>query len=235
LEVEKWLNGSSNVIFAAFGSIAEPKASIVQAIVEGVGALKDFKLLFAFSGQVRPEWKAHSHVRFEKWVNQKMVLHNSNVKVFITHAGVQSLVEAIQTLQPVLCIPHFGDQLANAGRAIDRGIGLGISKTVVTTATIRENLQRIIDERPKFVQAIEFQRRLLKWSGGAEQSAKVIEKILDVGWEYLITEDKKMPYWRAHNFDVLLAYLAIFASIWYSLKFLCCSMCFQGIRKAKQA
>jgi UDP:flavonoid glycosyltransferase YjiC (YdhE family) len=33
--------------------------------------------------------------RIEGWINQKMVLHHNNTKVFLTHAGLGSLSKSI--------------------------------------------------------------------------------------------------------------------------------------------
>nr|XP_045586957.1 UDP-glycosyltransferase UGT5-like [Procambarus clarkii] len=50
---------------------------------------------------------------------------HDNVKVFITHAGLLSLQEAIYHATPLLAIPIFGDQLKNA--MFVKGTGLGDS------------------------------------------------------------------------------------------------------------
>lgn len=49
-----------------------------------------------------------------------------NVKLFITQGGLQSLEEALFLGVPVLVLPFFGDQLSNAKRVTEHGLGLSL-------------------------------------------------------------------------------------------------------------
>lgn len=56
---------------------------------------------------------------------QSIIAH-PNLKLFITHGGMLSLIESIHFHVPLLCIPFNGDQFTNAAFIEFREIGLTI-------------------------------------------------------------------------------------------------------------
>ncbi|CAH0599554.1 unnamed protein product [Chrysodeixis includens] len=59
------------------------------------------------------------HVR--PWLPQPSVLAHPNIKLFITHGGQLSALEAVHAGVPMLAVPVFGDQPSNAERAVRGG------------------------------------------------------------------------------------------------------------------
>lgn len=49
-----------------------------------------------------------------------------NLKVFITHGGMLSIMEAVYHKVPLLVLPGFGDQQGNAARCERMGHGLAL-------------------------------------------------------------------------------------------------------------
>ncbi|KAJ8705522.1 hypothetical protein PYW08_012568 [Mythimna loreyi] len=64
------------------------------------------------------------HVR--PWLPQQSVLAHKNIKLFITHGGLLSTLEAIHAGVPLLAVPVFGDQPGNAERARRAGYALRV-------------------------------------------------------------------------------------------------------------
>ena len=63
------------------------------------------------------------NILLQKWCPQQDILGHPKVKLFITHGGLLSTEEGIYHGKPLLFIPGFGDQFANAARAKDLGLG----------------------------------------------------------------------------------------------------------------
>ena len=76
------------------------------------------KLLYVFSKlKQRVIYKYHkngyygSNILLTKWLpDQKLILNHPGVRLFISHAGRNSAMEAIEMGIPVLALPLFGDQ-----------------------------------------------------------------------------------------------------------------------------
>nr|NP_001262470.1 UDP-glycosyltransferase family 303 member A1, isoform B [Drosophila melanogaster]NP_652621.1 UDP-glycosyltransferase family 303 member A1, isoform A [Drosophila melanogaster]AAF54598.1 UDP-glycosyltransferase family 303 member A1, isoform A [Drosophila melanogaster]AGB95852.1 UDP-glycosyltransferase family 303 member A1, isoform B [Drosophila melanogaster] len=56
------------------------------------------------------------------WFPQRAILNHPNVKLFITHAGLLSLIESVHYAVPLLCIPLFYDQFQNTKRMEKLGV-----------------------------------------------------------------------------------------------------------------
>ncbi|CEF69857.1 UDP-glucuronosyl/UDP-glucosyltransferase family-containing protein [Strongyloides ratti] len=50
-----------------------------------------------------------------KWIPQYELLNDDRINIFITHCGMNSIIEATYVGKPILCIPFFGDQMRNSG------------------------------------------------------------------------------------------------------------------------
>jgi len=61
--------------------------------------------------------------------------------------GLQSLQEAVHYSVPVVAIPFFGDQLFNARKILDAGIGLTLDIDTMTEDSIVQTLMEVIDNK----------------------------------------------------------------------------------------
>jgi glucuronosyltransferase len=73
-----------------------------------------------------------------------------NIRLFITHGGQMSSLEAITRGVPVVGIPIFADQRKNVARAVSAGYGLLIDFNNITTDSLTWAIQEAI-ETPKLV------------------------------------------------------------------------------------
>jgi glucuronosyltransferase len=73
-----------------------------------------------------------------------------NVRLFITHGGLLSTLEAISRGVPLIGIPVFADQFLNMARAVSSGYGIKIDLNNVTSESLTWAIQEVI-ESPKYV------------------------------------------------------------------------------------
>jgi glucuronosyltransferase len=73
-----------------------------------------------------------------------------NVRLFITHGGLLSTLEAINRGVPLIGIPVFADQFVNIARAVSSGYGIQIDFNNVTSESVTWAIQEII-ESAKYV------------------------------------------------------------------------------------
>jgi glucuronosyltransferase len=77
-------------------------------------------------------------------------LHNAahpNIRLFITHGGLLSTLEAINRGVPLVGIPVYADQSLNMERAVSSGYGIKIDFTNVTTESITWAIHEIFESR----------------------------------------------------------------------------------------
>lgn len=145
-DLQKYLDQSENgVIYLSFGSnvkSAELKPEIRQIIIE---TLKDlpYDVLWKFENDSLPH--KPENVRIEKWLPQQDVLAHKNIKLFITQGGMQSMEETIDRGVPVVAIPFFNDQTANAKKIEGFGIGKRLDLEDLTVDSLKSKIFEVIN------------------------------------------------------------------------------------------
>ncbi|XP_025018382.1 uncharacterized UDP-glucosyltransferase YdhE-like isoform X1 [Tetranychus urticae] len=104
--------------------------------------------------------KLHDNMWGEKFINQLALL--PKVDLFITHGGTNSLIEGLAVGKPLIVIPQFGDQLDNAQRIADLGLGVRLNlhefsgekllkaiEDVLNNKEIHSNVARVSEELKK--------------------------------------------------------------------------------------
>ncbi|XP_050676493.1 UDP-glucosyltransferase 2-like [Leptidea sinapis] len=111
------------VIYFSMGSVLkssmlteENKRGLIQMFSE-----LPYTVLWKFEAKLEGLPK---NVHIRSWMPQTSILAHPNTKVFITHGGLLSTLEALKYGVPMLAIPVFGDQPGNAQRSVMSGLAL---------------------------------------------------------------------------------------------------------------
>lgn len=68
------------------------------------------------------------------------------MKLFITHGGYNSLLETAKAGIPMILLPLFSDQYANAHRAVRHGLGLMLDKLELNSHKIIETIEKVLGD-----------------------------------------------------------------------------------------
>ncbi|MEJ2890847.1 glycosyltransferase [Actinomycetospora aeridis] len=102
------------------GPPVDPSGTL-RALVDGLADL-DCEAVVATGGlPVADGAPAPEHVHVLDWVPQPLLL--SCADLLVTHGGYNSIREAVRTGTPMVVLPQFGDQEANADRVGELGLG----------------------------------------------------------------------------------------------------------------
>ncbi|XP_030764390.1 UDP-glucuronosyltransferase 2C1-like isoform X1 [Sitophilus oryzae] len=109
-------NAKDGAIYFSMGSNLKSKLMSEERkkmILNVLGRLKQ-KVIWKFEEELpgKPD-----NVLIKKWLPQQDILAHPNIKLFITHGGLLSTTETVYHGVPILAIPVFGDQPANAEKA----------------------------------------------------------------------------------------------------------------------
>ncbi|KAI8437490.1 hypothetical protein MSG28_011808 [Choristoneura fumiferana] len=88
-----------------------------------------------------------SNVHLMEWFPQTSVLNHPNTKLFITHGGLLSFIEAIHFGVPMITIPHGGDQYSNAEVAVKKGVAIKLENNQNAPAKLRNALNAMFTDR----------------------------------------------------------------------------------------
>jgi MGT family glycosyltransferase len=97
-----------------------------------------------------------------------------HARAFISHAGMNSTMEALSYGVPLVCLPQMPEQAANADRVVERGLGERLAVDTLTSDILRRAVTRVTTDEQ--VRAnLEHMQRAIRDAGGAERGATLIE------------------------------------------------------------
>lgn len=123
-----------------------------------------------------------------KWIPQKELLSNNKVKVFVTHAGLNSIIETSYYGIPVVSIPIFADQVFNAKMAENNEFGITVFLSTLTSDSLIKAITEI-NETPKYLKNIKEISNMLKMKFKSSYSMKKVTYVIDHVIKY---GDKKL-------------------------------------------
>lgn len=143
--LQKYLDESkTGVIYVSFGSNVKSvnlKPEIRRTLMNTLKDLK-YDILWKYENDTFPG--KPDNVRIEKWLPQLDLLAHKNIKLFITQGGLQSMEETIARGVPVVVIPFFADQDANAEKMKSLGMGKRLNVDELTVDTLKTNILEVI-------------------------------------------------------------------------------------------
>ncbi|KAG5883246.1 hypothetical protein JTB14_000035 [Gonioctena quinquepunctata] len=161
-DLQKFLdNAKEGVIYFSMGSNIKSKmlpAEVRNTILRVFGKRKE-KILWKWEDEVLPGQP--SNVLVKKWLPQQDILAHPNVKVFMTHGGLLSSIEAVYHGVPMLAIPIFGDQNANSNFLKQLGYGLKLQFSDISEEKMTLLLEEIINN-PKYRENVKTRSQIMK-------------------------------------------------------------------------
>ncbi|XP_018334031.1 2-hydroxyacylsphingosine 1-beta-galactosyltransferase-like [Agrilus planipennis] len=142
-DLKQYMDDASNgVIYFSLGSIFLSKDMTPEIRDIILRVFSKFKQRVVWKWEDDITFSSPSNVRFEKWISQQDILAHPNLKLFITHGGLLSTIEAIYHGVPLLAIPIFAEQFMNAAEIESLGYGLKLYYTDIT----EENFSHLVNE-----------------------------------------------------------------------------------------
>ena len=159
-DLKSFLDNSKNgVIYMSLGSNVQSKdlgQQSVDIFLKVFGTMK-YDVLWKWEADTLPN--KPDNVRISKWLPQSDLLAHPKIKLFITQGGQQSMEEAIDRTVPLIVIPFFGDQDANARRMKSKGIGYPLDLHSLSEERLKEAINEML--KPKYKKNIEELRDLI--------------------------------------------------------------------------
>ncbi|XP_004422788.1 PREDICTED: UDP-glucuronosyltransferase 3A1 [Ceratotherium simum simum] len=141
--------GDSGFVLVALGSMVN--------IFQSPELLKEMNSAFAHLPQgviwkCKPShWpkdiKLAANVKIVDWLPQSDLLAHPHIRLFVTHGGINSIMEAIQHGVPMVGIPIFGDQPENLLRVEAKKFGVSIQVKQIKAETLALRMKQVIEDK----------------------------------------------------------------------------------------
>jgi MGT family glycosyltransferase len=167
------------LIYASLGTLVNRVASMFRVIAEACDGL-EAQLVISTGNGVSPEALGNlpGDPIVVSYAPQMDLLRRATLAV--THAGLNTVLEALSTGLPMVAIPVTNDQPGVAARLAWIGAGEAIPNTKVTLEGLRAAVVRVRSD-PSYRAAAERVRDAIKAGGGAPRAAELIEQHLGLG------------------------------------------------------
>ncbi|XP_041968701.1 UDP-glucosyltransferase 2-like isoform X1 [Aricia agestis] len=143
-DLQVLLDSSKNgVIYFSMGSVIKAKnlpENLRNELIKMFAELP-YTVLWKFETELK-DLPKNLHVR--PWMPQPSILTHPNVKVFITHGGGLSTIESLYYGKPILAVPVFGDQPANAEQAVRAGRALKVPYSINMVGDLKLALKEML-------------------------------------------------------------------------------------------
>jgi UDP:flavonoid glycosyltransferase YjiC (YdhE family) len=174
----RWIEEQAprGIVLAAFGTLVRLDRQL-EALAEGLvdcGA----SVLWALPERQHDLVRNRSaSFRVETFVPQATVLSRDEVRLFVTHAGANSALEAMYWGRPMLALPFMFDQHYYARRAVELTVGLQLEPHALTGRDVRNAVQRLLGE-PRFSDGARSVAGRLRRTPGVKGAADLVEASL---------------------------------------------------------
>eukprot|EP00759_Apiculatamorpha_spiralis_P028479 PhF_6_TR31102/c0_g1_i1/m.45495/K00699/UGT; glucuronosyltransferase len=103
------------------------------------------------------------------------IMQHPATKVFVTHCGDTSVLEAVTAALPLVGVPIFADQGDVCARVVDAGMGVAVSdKNTFTSQELRLKIDTILERYPEYHATMQRLKTTSELYGGAKRAAEII-------------------------------------------------------------
>jgi MGT family glycosyltransferase len=162
-------------VFASMGTLQGHRFGIFKRVAKACRRL-DAQLLVAHCGGLDAAQEEALKRAGASWVcafaPQREALARADAVV--SHAGINTVMDAVEARTPILAMPVTFDQPGTAARILHAGIGLRASMRLAGPGTIERQLRRLFSEE-HFIERLDVQAASLAQAGGTPRAADIVE------------------------------------------------------------
>eukprot|EP00058_Branchiostoma_floridae_P015471 XP_002600959.1 hypothetical protein BRAFLDRAFT_79157 [Branchiostoma floridae] len=230
-------SGDDGVIVVSFGSMVKTMSTERQEVFAAAFARLRQKVVWRYVGE-KPAGLGNN-TRLLAWLPQNDLLAHTKTRAFITHAGSNGLYEALHHGVPMVCLPLFAEQPANAARVVARGLGVKLDFSKVTSDQLYQAILHVVTNTSYRETAARLSRlHRDQPQSPMERAVWWIEHVIKHGGlPHLRARAVELPWYQYYLLDVagflLVVCAAVLGTVWYSCSFVCRKICGKSGAKLK--
>lgn len=129
-------------VLVSLSTTATRQHDLMQRILDGLSDI-DVEVLCTLGGVPIADLRAPANASIVDWISPREVLPRTDLVV--THAGLGTVMSALASSVPLVCMPMARDQPLNAERVAALGLGIEQLPTA-SPELIRESVQQVLDD-----------------------------------------------------------------------------------------
>ncbi|XP_075243968.1 UDP-glucuronosyltransferase 2B33-like [Convolutriloba macropyga] len=231
-EIENFvLRSDKTVVYMSLGTVFEMEISKLVNLIKDLAKQTKYSIIWSASGLYYDELKSRNidgpNFMLTTKVAQLSLLMMKEVKVFLTHAGANSLQEGIFSETPMLVFPGFGDQPTNAYQLVTHNLAVPLVE--LSFPEISKKLD-LLQEPARYEQmklSLKKSKHLMTSLGGYDKAAEVVEQVATNAIK--LVKPPPMINMEQYVYRQLWFYTGVFGAVFASLSgvmlFLCCRLC----------
>lgn len=208
-----------DVILVSFGSVISNFSAEFTAMLVSAWAKTSAKVIWKSSGPRLESTGENTNVRVVPWMPQNDLLGHPAINLFVTHGGLNSLLEAAYHGVPTVVIPLYGDQLANAAKVREKNTGLVLNLKGLNVEHIVSAVNEVLKNSSYKGNAFKL-AKLMQHQGRrpTEKAADWVEYGLnnDVGLHFR-SEADNLYFYELYLMDVILFIGIVLALVVFTL------------------
>ena len=187
--IQMWLDScpTGSVVYISMGSAAILTHQAARAIVEGLNAT-GYSAVWSLRKKNRAILDglevSDKKILLLDWAPQLAILRHRSIRMAILHGGMNGVNEALHSGVPIIVLPSFVDQPANADRVAHHGLGIRLDPDDLTSVQIIDSIHRI-DSGDYHIRVNKL-RKIFHHAGGVTKAADLVELYAEVGYDHLI-------------------------------------------------
>ncbi|KAK6036773.1 hypothetical protein COOONC_25722 [Cooperia oncophora] len=136
------------VVYISFGSVVSTKKmpkNFREGIIEVAKMFKNHDFIWKVDEGDVIQGVPNLHTF--SWVAQAALIAHPSLRCFVSHAGINSILELTRIGKPSILVPLFGDQLRNAYLVAAKNTTIVIAKEEFNRDTLATALQRVLSDK----------------------------------------------------------------------------------------
>ena len=206
------------VVIVSFGSIAREFGNHWREIFAKALAMLPMQVIWRYDEE--PPKALGNNTLLVDWFPQSDVLAHPNVKVFITHCGMNAAYEAAYTGVPVVAIPLFADQFFQASKLIKHvGMGEQLSIRTMTPQILHDAVINVYNNKQFAIRAKAISKIMLQRPIPQSQEIQrwVNYLIFHQGAFHLQSKEHDLTWYQYYLLDVVCILLILLAAVGFLL------------------
>ncbi|KAE9556058.1 hypothetical protein FO519_000692 [Halicephalobus sp. NKZ332] len=211
-------NATRGVILFSFGSVirsSDMPTEYKKAFLDAFDEFPDINFLWKYEEDDHEIAKDHRNVFTGKWLPQPDILDHAKLLAFISHGGMNSVIEGSTKGVPMITCPIFADQIHNAMILVRRGTGILLDKNLLTKEHIVMAIKEMISN-DNYRKNAQFLSQMVKFKpmSADKRIVKYAEFAVQFGdTSFLQTQGRNMNLIQIYSLDVITFIFILVAAV----------------------